>query len=70
MIMTHTNPKSVTLRNRVVGQCVHSHGNTEVLQVVEKLAKNFELIEGDALLVFDSVQQPVKKHVVPANKIS
>jgi len=54
-----------TLGNGVVGQSVHAHGDAEILQVVEKLAKNFELVEGDALFVLDPVKQSVQKHVIP-----
>lgn len=48
----------------MVGEGVHPHGDGEVLQVVEELAEGLKLLEGDALTVPDSVQQPVQVHVV------
>jgi hypothetical protein len=54
-----------TLRDAPVGQRVHPHGNREVLQVVEELAKLLELLEAHALLLHvAAVQQPVQVVVV------
>lgn len=56
--------QALTLRYRMVGQRVHSHRHTKVLQVVQKLAEIAKLLERDALLLLDSIQEPIEEHVV------
>lgn len=48
----------------MIGESVHSHRNSEVLQVVEELAEGLELLETDPALVLDAIQQPVEVHVI------
>lgn len=48
----------------MIGQCVHSHGNTKVLQIIQKLAEIPEFFERNAMLMFDSVQKAIQVHVV------
>lgn len=53
-----------TFRYRMIGESVHSHSDSEVLEVVEELAESLEFLEGDPALVLDAVQQSVQVHVV------
>lgn len=48
----------------MIGQRVHSHGHTKVLQVVQKLTEIAELLERNALLLLHAIQQPIEEHIV------
>lgn len=48
----------------MISQRVHSHRHAKVLQIVQELAKVAKLLERDAALVLDAIQQPIQIHVV------
>ena len=58
------NYRQQTLRYWTVSQSIHPHCNTEVLKVVQKLAKRFELFEIDADFFSESVKQPLENNGV------
>ncbi len=52
------------LRDGLVGQRVHAHGDLEVVQVVQEQAEVLELREADAHFVLQTVNQTLQDLVV------
>jgi hypothetical protein len=57
-------PSELLLTNRAIGECVHSHGHIEVVQVVQKLTEGSKLQKCDPLLQFYPIHQAFEVEVI------
>lgn len=51
----------------MVSKSVHSHGDCEVLQIVQELTEDSKLFKGDSIVFFDTIQKTIQEHIIPVS---
>lgn len=54
----------LVLRDGLLGQCIHPHGDAKIIQSVQKLTERFELVKSDALFLRQFVDKAFQVHLV------